>query len=230
MSSESPQVDIWQLNLDDEEHNPQELIHLLSAHQQNKANRLTNEQAKRRYIITQAQLRKLLAQYLSLSEKDVQLEYGEHGKPYIKDYPIHFNITHAHQIALIAICKTHELGIDIEFQRKNLHFKEIINRHFHPDEIKQFSSLHESQQTQSFYHAWTCKEAYVKAIGMGMQEKFNRFCVNMNPEQPPKLFRSTIAIRSNRQWILHKLNTPEHYFATLAITNNNPNLSYHHIG
>lgn len=222
-----PQVDIWQVSLDAHLDELDDLTALLSDHQIAKAQRLKNEQAKTRYIIAQATTRKILAGYLSIEPSAVKLEYGEHGKPYISNYPLYFNISHAHELALIAICKTHEIGIDIEYWRQNIHQDAIIKRHFHPDEIAQYESLPAELHQRSFYFAWTCKEAFVKAIGTGMQQKFKSFVVEMDPRQPPKLRSVPPILSADQGWCLHNIQVPGDYTVMLAISDSNPKINAH---
>ena len=47
------------------------------------------------------------------------------------------------------------------------------------------SSLGEEQLQQAFIHTWACKEAIVKASGVGIANQLCRFSVDVDPGNPP---------------------------------------------
>lgn len=73
----------------------------------------------------------------------------KHGKLYLKNSPIFFNITHSNEIVAIAIGES-ELGLDVEFikPRTNSKLKDIFGNTPKTDE--------------DFYTLWTKAESFVK--------------------------------------------------------------------
>lgn len=77
-----------------------------------------------------------------------------------------FNLSHSNDFVMLAISDT-PVGCDIE----HLH-KAILSHHvFHPRELARLLSLPEGDaRNREFLRLWTAKEAFLKAIGTGIDE------------------------------------------------------------
>ena len=112
----------------------------------------------------------------NLYEKDVVIEYGNNGKPSLKDYPqIHFNISHSGELAIAAFSDS-EIGCDIEQVRK---LKEsVLNSCFTNEEISYINNSEDKDF--AFTEIWTLKESFLKCLGLGIAFKLNKFSVIKN--------------------------------------------------
>lgn len=90
--------------------------------------------------------------------------FGEHGKPYLTNYPdIHFNISHCDKAIAVAV-SNHEVGIDVEGRRR---FNESLLQRAMNDEEQ--AAIHKSSDPEmEFAKLWTRKEAYFKWTGTGI--------------------------------------------------------------
>lgn len=91
---------------------------------------------------------------------------GEHGKPYLKEFPqIHFNISHCRNGIAVAICD-HPIGIDIErIGRDN----EALARHvLNEAEYQQMQTS--PNPSIAFAELWTRKEAVFKLLATGITD------------------------------------------------------------
>lgn len=90
--------------------------------------------------------------------------YGEHNKPYLKNYPgWHFNFSHCKN-AVCCVLSREEVGIDIE---EIGNYKEHLAEYISTEEELEF--LHNSEnQADEFYKLWTRKEAVFKMTGSGI--------------------------------------------------------------
>lgn len=96
------------------------------------------------------------------------IKFSNFQKPYFNNL-IDFNISHSGEFVVCAICLTGKVGVDIE-EIKPVPF----------DELKMFFSNKECNKIEqaqdsavSFYRHWTQKEAFLKAIGMGLNVPIN---------------------------------------------------------
>ena len=78
-----------------------------------------------------------------------------------------FNLSHSSELALLAVGHTHPLGIDLEFFSARP-FQGIGQHVFSADENTQFHQLSPSIKPLAFFHLWSQKEAFIKAIGLGL--------------------------------------------------------------
>ena len=89
---------------------------------------------------------------------------NEYGKPYFSNSDTHFNLAHSEN-ALICAISDSPIGVDIE--RIGEIKPMILNKCFSDKEASYISS------PDDFYKLWTLKEAYVKAIGVGISKRLS---------------------------------------------------------
>ncbi|MCR4764657.1 MAG: 4'-phosphopantetheinyl transferase superfamily protein [Bacteroidaceae bacterium] len=114
----------------------------------------------------------LQAEY-GITDKPV-FAYGEHGKPFLKDYPhIHFNMSHCREAA-ICILADRPVGVDIESIRE---FKSsLVDYTMNLDEIRQIN--HADRPDLEFIRLWTQKEAVMKLTGTGINNNMKDVLLN----------------------------------------------------
>ena len=96
---------------------------------------------------------------------------GKFGKPALAERPdIHYNLSHANGIAACMI-SDYECGIDCENVRS--YRPNVAKRVFSENEQKMFEAAPENEKDILFFRLWTLKEAYVKAIGVGISYPMN---------------------------------------------------------
>ena len=118
----------------------------------------------------------------------------EYGKPFFSELPdFHFNLSHSGDFVLCAVSPT-PVGCDIEQPRQ--YDPALARRFFHSDERALLFSLPEEQQPAAFYRLWTCKESFMKAVGLGFNLPLSDFAVDLG--EPPTLTQSVDA----RPWRL----------------------------
>lgn len=185
---------------------------------------LLNPDRRRRFLLTQALLRTLIAGYLShagdpVTPAEIALHRGPSGKPHLPvPVPLHFNLSHSGSLAIFAFSIDTEIGVDIEELRPISHASEIANRFFAPEESADFRRLTRNtdpeNERQIFFACWTRKEAYVKAIGTGLDLPLDRFRVSLDPHQPPALLR--IDDDDPNCWCLHSIASIPGFIAAVA--------------
>jgi phosphopantetheinyl transferase len=151
------------------------LAGLLDAQERNRLARLRRSEDKRRYIVAHAGLRWLLAERLRVTPSSLRFVRGEHGKPELADahvHGVHFNLSHASELAAVAICD-HPVGIDIEHLDATLD-PATADLVFTEEEKRRCRTHADHLRT------WTAKEAVVKACGLGMNLPLRHFSVGLS--------------------------------------------------
>ncbi len=151
-----------------------EYYRLLSPDECHRAERLLNLQHQNDFIAARGSLRSTLAQYTNCSPQALRFEYGNYGKPRLVDYPnLHFNLAHSNGRALIVISEMAVVGVDLEEVRSVPKLLALAKRFFKSSEYEAIVALPESLQPEQFFAYWTCKEAYLKAVGIGLSQISN---------------------------------------------------------
>src|SRR5919199_1621700 len=145
---------------------------------------------------------------LSLRQAPPQLcfTYGRHGKPALATgtggVPLRFNVSHSHGLALYAITRDREVGVDVERIRPEVAQEKIAERFFSPREVTVLRALPTPLQATAFFACWTRKEAYIKATGDGLSLSLKQFDVSLAPGEPVALLHTIWDPQEAARWAL----------------------------
>lgn len=113
----------------------------------------------------------------NLGEDPDQMEiaFGENGKPYFANSGIRFNISHSHGRVMCAV-SSDDVGCDTE---KIANMNNVAAKRFlHTYEYRSLQSTEDNEECNLlFYRYWTLKESFMKATGLGMALPLNAFCI-----------------------------------------------------
>jgi 4'-phosphopantetheinyl transferase len=152
---------------------------MLSESEKQRASRFTFERDRKRFIAARATLRRLLAARLGVQPEEVELVYGRHGKPALGGQFAHsglrFNVSHCDDLAVYAFARGREVGVDVEAVRWFADADDVAARFFSDTENKAYAALDSLDKPSGFFNCWTRKEAFIKAIGDGLNHPLQSF-------------------------------------------------------
>lgn len=152
------------------------LSRLLSPDERERAARFVFERDRRRYTAARGTLRRLLGAELGVDAAAIEFRYGPNGKPFI-DEPLHFNVSHSEEWALVALSTDGLVGCDVESVRP---LPDLVSRWFAPSECELI--LPSGDREALFFRYWTLKEAVLKGIGSGLTLLSCDFAVHQRGE------------------------------------------------
>lgn len=193
----------------------------LSADEQARAQRFRFEVHRERFIAAHVGLRDILARYLSLAPGEIQFRVSQFGKPFLVDEQfsrgLTFNLSHSHELGLVAIATQRAVGIDIEHLRADLVEEQVARRFFSQHEVEAYLSLPPEIRKEAFFNCWTRKEAYIKAIGEGLSMPLDQFDVSLTPGEPARLIATRPDPAQALHWNLYALHPGNGYTAALVV-------------
>ena len=152
-----------------------------------RAARFRHDRDRNRFVARRGELRELLGHDLGVAPEAVRLAEDGHGKPVLLDDPeLRFNLSHSNGRALIATARGGAIGCDIEWRNPELACPKVARRLFAPAEYEALIALPPEQWVAGFYNCWTRKEAYVKALGLGLSYPLHAFTVSVAPGKPAR--------------------------------------------
>jgi phosphopantetheinyl transferase len=110
---------------------------------------------------------RLLKSVLGVDRRD-QLEFGEHGKPYLKD-GLYFSLSDEDGLIVLAVSEK-EIGTDVH--QIGIADESVIRRYFTEDEYNSFIEAPDSEKPLIFGILWSRIEASLKCIGTGLDLDF----------------------------------------------------------
>ncbi len=188
------------------------LYSFLSSGEKIRASRFVFQKDKDNYIISRGMLRSLLAHYLNCEPTSIEIVTTEMGKPHTRPQQIHFNLSHSGGYVLYSFCQERDIGIDLEYCCKDMEIGDLARHYFHPKEIEQLDKCSSSvDKEKKFFSYWTRKEAYLKAVGLGIGS-CHLFSLNMSstPSYLP------CSMDSFPYWKIISLPLLENYASALA--------------
>jgi len=148
-------------------------------------------------------LHKGLSLFYSYDLDFSQLQYGEYGKPFLRDAPLYFNISHSHKMIVCVIQKNAVVGVDVEHVRP----VPISDFRFQMTENEWRIVSEAVEPIPAFYDYWSSKEAILKVEGSGVQLGLKTFEVSED--------RKTALVK-DRTWHLQKCELDTDYYCYLA--------------
>ncbi len=167
-------IHLWGIELDGSEHCLERCTGWLDKVERQRAARLVREDIRRRYVLAHGGLRAVLSRYLGVTPDVVSLDRSATGKPSLTKKlrdrsAITFNLSHAHNRALIAVSHAQEVGVDLECVRSDVEVAKLSKRYFTRSEHTAIMQAPEEQRAARFFCYWVAKEALLKAQGIGLQ-------------------------------------------------------------
>lgn len=126
---------------------------------------------RERFVFGRGALRWLLGRYFGVDPRDVELQLGRHGKPFLaaprNGLDVRLSVSHAGDLVLIGLAAARQVGVDIERLRDGLDLQAIAARVFSPAESARLASLPSAILPDAFFTRWVSTEALLKARGCG---------------------------------------------------------------
>jgi 4'-phosphopantetheinyl transferase len=192
---------------------------VLDGEESERSRRFVHPSDRNRFILSHTALRVVLGRALGIPPADVAYEAGRNGKPRLagSPTPLQFNLSHSHELGLLAVGRELPLGIDIEHVRDLPDLIEIADQHFSPEELLELKSLPEADQQGAFFRCWTRKEAVIKVHGDGLEHPLDSFEVDLEPGSASALRRYGGLPADEVELSLRDLPAPAGYVAAGAV-------------
>jgi 4'-phosphopantetheinyl transferase len=209
-------VHVWRIALDQPDDNLRRFRRTLEPDELNRASRFHFEKHQRHFIVARGFLRSVVARYLETQPEALRFSYGAYGKPALaSEHVLRFNLSHSHEVALLAVTLDAELGVDVEHIRVDFASEEIARRFFSRAEVDVFNALPKEEQVAAFFRCWTRKEAYIKAIGKGLSQALDAFDVTLTADAQAELLRAEED--DVERWWMTDIDVGDGYAGALAV-------------
>lgn len=190
---DTAQIDVWIWSLSAENAIVERLRNHLSGSERSRAARFLEPRHRSEYSVAWGRLREILGQRVQLDPDEVNFELGEFGKPKLSSSTtnkIQFSLSHTNRsappLAALAISHEFDLGIDIEAHRQ---LDLSIARTLPALEQMQIADAEQAGRdpVDIFLRIWTCKEAALKACGLGLTDGLDAVTIDLrSPETTAK--------------------------------------------
>jgi 4'-phosphopantetheinyl transferase len=205
-------VHVWNVDLNLDIDRIHQFSQTLTAQECQRAAKFINPLHGSRWTVARGYLRQILSQYLDCTPAEIVFSYGQQGKPAVEGNELQFNLSHSGDRAVYAISAKYPVGVDLEFIHP-LPAADLVDRFFSVNEQAIFHSLPVEIQQAAFFHAWTQKEAYLKACGTGLNTPLDQIEVSIDPRTAPAIFTAPLT----GIWQIEKLAISAEYAGSIVI-------------
>jgi 4'-phosphopantetheinyl transferase len=202
-------IDVWRMHIAPDQFSVwQSRVTTLSQEEQARAERFRFENDRIAFLSAHIQLRDVLSRYVGVMPAALAFTRNETGKPALQDSSLQFNLSHAGDWALCAVCTTEPVGVDIERIRPMPDRDDVAMQVFTARERATLRGS-DDECDIAFFRLWTAKEAYIKGIGVGLGMDLQRFSVSETGDIDD-------SARPTPAWRVHRLNPADGYAGALA--------------
>lgn len=205
----------------------------LSPSEKSRADRFHFQKDRDSYEKARGILRFLLGRYLNLPPADIQISTTNLGKPYVSELingqTLSFNLSHSGGVAVYVFALNHPVGIDVETLRPIPDLDQLAANFFTVNEIKSLQAIEPQSRIKPFLQYWVRKEAYLKAIGLGLSVSPEEVDVSSPLIPSPQLTSFHPQIKSDQRiWSLMDFYPTSESVAAVVVDSNVSQIQIEH--
>jgi len=180
------------------------------------ASRYVNVRAEMHYLAGRALVRYALTQSAHCNPRHIHIVLGENKKPELaqksNEMPWHFNISHSGDFVVCALANA-QIGIDIEMISPTVDYLSIAHAHFSENEASWVASKPVGIN-ERFIALWTIKEAYLKALGIGLAIPISRVITTGVKLRSCQVYSEDVSDRN--KWHCHFMKLESGYWLAIC--------------
>lgn len=222
------QVHIWIADLAQPTELARQLEQMLCPDERLRAARWCSEAKRRRFVVSHAALRIVLGHHLQKEANEVEISLSQAGKPYLADSSgVSFNMSHSHELAVIAVTRDRNVGIDIEYVTPKPRVLQALRPYLSGDEDGLLSMTPPGERNRRMLRYWVAREAVFKAFGRGGAGLPDSCSVPLEDESACAWQELLSAEGAN--WLVRPIHVEDAYVGALAIEGSAPpDIAYLH--
>ena len=200
------ELHLWRVRLAQPAEVYRACLDTLTPDESEKAGRFRFDRHRQQFVIARGALRSVLGHYLDRPPGQLRFAYSPFGKPEVEGEEgrdcLRFNLSHAEGVALIALNRGREVGVDVEAVHEEFPGMEIAERFFSDREVATLRAMPEGARAVAFFLYWTRKEAYIKALGEGLSHPLRQFSVSLADGESRVLAEPEGVAREASTWVV----------------------------
>ena len=194
---------------------------ILSPQERARHQRFHFEKDRHSFLVSHALVRKVLSRYVDVAPAEWQFSAGRHGRPEIAGPAgvpaLRFNLTHTAGLTGCLVTLDADCGIDAELITGRGNLQAIAEKMFADAELVALNKLDGRAFLERFFIFWTLREAYCKALGVGLGFSKKNYVFETGSDDGVKIRFDAPASDSGRHWQFTILRPGADHVAAVAI-------------
>jgi 4'-phosphopantetheinyl transferase len=172
------------------------------------------------FLVSHLLVRKALSHYSDLPPGAWRFTNDEHGKPLIdraaQPVSLSFSLAHTAGLAVVGVARGIAIGVDVERAGRRVDAAGLSRRFFSPEEAAALASRPPGRLEEQFPLYWTLKEAYIKALGLGLSHPLDSFAFHLTGENPYRIAFSAVDPQDPEKWRFALIEPRRPYIAAVC--------------
>lgn len=147
-------------------------MEMLTTSELSEASRFVSPSARDQFVVSRGLLRWSLSKRLDIPPLDLLFGRTSYGKPHLigqrSEQAVQFNVSHCPSMVAVALGEAEAIGVDVETLKRSFDISALSAYCMSGDERRVYNCLSNGCRRQAFLRYWTVKEAYTKAVGVGL--------------------------------------------------------------
>ena len=180
--------------------------------------RFRHDEDRLMFLLGRLMARLLVGRALGIAPMAWRWREGTHGRPEIDDphTTLRFNVAHSAGMVVCALADGRDVGVDVEDRHRHTVDREIVPRYCAPAEVADIDAQPAADWQNRFLLYWTLKEAYLKALGLGISVPLAEVSFTIDGDDARVAFLGSLAGADTR-WSFHLTRpTDRHQLAVAA--------------
>ena len=188
----------------------------LNAEERRRYDRFRHEDDRLMFALGRVMSRTLVGRALGVDPDSWRWREGEHGRPEIAapDTPLRFNLAHSAGLVVCALAYGREVGVDVENTTRPAPDPLIVRRYCSPIEAEDVEARGPHWRDR-FLVYWTLKEAYLKALGLGISVSLADISFLIGPDEIRVAFLQSLKGTDTR-WAFDLLHPDSSHLVAVA--------------
>lgn len=219
------EIHVWWSMLDQHQNNINKYYKILSQQEQKKVNKFRFQLLRDRQIVSRGILKQLISKYISTDLEEIEFTYNKYGKPLLcrklDESNLYFSISHSEYLGMFAFAKGNSIGVDVEkIQELFINLEDVIKLCFSDFEKSWFTDVSAKMKNEVFYKVWTAKEAFIKAMGIGLSFPLTNINYKLNSDNDLSFHSMSNYCKYMRKWEIVTFNPQSNFIASLVMESN----------
>jgi 4'-phosphopantetheinyl transferase len=179
--------------------------------------RFKHERSAHEFLAGRLLVRQWLAALTGYLPNDWQFVDGFRGRPEIAapSTSLRFNLAHSGGVVACIVTDGRDAGVDVEDLGRRPVESDLWHRYCAPSEVADIEAQPEDEQHHRFLTYWTLKEAYLKAIGLGIGVHLADIAFHVGAGAPTIHFHDSLAGTST-DWAFGMTHVSEQFLVSWA--------------
>ena len=157
----------------------------LSAEERARYRRFYFDADRHVFLMAHSLARSVLGEWSGVAPPVLRFETAENGKPAVAagtcGEDLQFNLSHTHGLVACAVSRVCPLGVDVEGIDEERDVSGVARRVLSEAEYRDWDSRTGEARARRFFEYWTLKEAYIKALGVGLAQPLRELTFTIQP-------------------------------------------------